>query len=51
MRALMKVFGPADLGPEHQGNPLSGTRYDPRVKAARRAAKNRAATDQRSTDG
>ena len=35
-RQLMKVFGPPDLGPEHQGNPLLGTKYDPEVKRARR---------------
>lgn len=28
-RVLMKVFGPADLGEEHQHNPLTGTKYDP----------------------
>lgn len=38
-RRLMTVFGPADLGPEHRGNPLVGTKYDPEVKAARRAAR------------
>jgi hypothetical protein len=32
-------FGPADLGPEHRGNPLTGTKYDPAVKAARRQAR------------
>jgi hypothetical protein len=35
-RQLMNVFGPPDLGPEHQGNPLRGTKYDPEVKRARR---------------
>ena len=35
-RQLMKVFGPPDLGPEHQGNPLLGTKYDPEVKRALR---------------
>jgi hypothetical protein len=35
-RHLMKVFGPPDLGPEHQGNPLRGTKYDPEVKRAER---------------
>lgn len=28
----MKVFGPPDLGPEHRGNPLIGTKYDPARK-------------------
>ncbi|RKS77662.1 hypothetical protein CLV35_1356 [Motilibacter peucedani] len=40
-RKLMKVFGPADLGPEHQGNPLVGTKYDPALKKARREARRR----------
>ena len=35
-RQLMKVFGPPDLGPEYQGNPLLGTKYDPEVKRAER---------------
>ena len=34
-RMLMTVFGPADLGPEHQGNPLRGTKYDPALKRKR----------------
>lgn len=34
---LMKVFGPPDLGPEHRGNPLTGTKWDPEIKKARRA--------------
>jgi hypothetical protein len=35
-RQLMKVLGPPDLGPEHRGNPLLGTKYDPELKRARR---------------
>lgn len=35
-RQLMRVFGPPDLGPEHQGNPLRGTKYDPDRKRDRR---------------
>ena len=35
-RQLMKVFGPPDLGPEHQGNPLTGTKYDPQARRSRR---------------
>jgi hypothetical protein len=34
-RLLMKVFGPADLGPEHRHNPLKGTKYDPAVRRGR----------------
>ncbi len=40
-RQLMKVFGPADLGPEHQGNPLTGTRYYPEVRRAEREQRRR----------
>ncbi len=35
-RVLMKVFGPADLGEEHQHNPLIGTKYDPASKRRKR---------------
>jgi hypothetical protein len=36
-RQMMKVLGPPDLGPDHQGNPLTGTKYDPEIKRAQRA--------------
>ncbi|RZS79399.1 hypothetical protein EV189_3752 [Motilibacter rhizosphaerae] len=35
-RVLMTFFGPADLGPEHRGNPLRGTKYDPELKRQQR---------------
>jgi hypothetical protein len=38
-------FGPANLGPEHRGNPLTGTKYDPAVKAARRQARRQGRED------
>ena len=35
---LFKLFGPADLGPEHRGNPLKGTAYDPALRQSRRSS-------------
>lgn len=39
---LMKFFGPADLGPEHHGHPLRGTKWDPELQEQRRQARREA---------
>jgi hypothetical protein len=41
-RALLSVWGPPDLGPEHRRrNPLEGTEWDPALRRAAREQRRR----------
>lgn len=46
-RFLIRIYGPAELGVEHQRHPLEGTRWDPALEAARKEARRREKLERR----